>query len=156
MKIIVDDLTGPEIAELLSYHAQDMFRHTPPESVHTLDIETLRGPDITFWSVWSERELMGCGALKDLGGGHGELKSMRTADGHTRKGVAAKILNHIEAVARQMGMTRLSLETGSMIAFEPARQLYLRFGYTECAPFADYEEDPHSIHMTKVLSAETL
>ncbi len=81
---------------------------------------------------------------------------MRTADGHTRKGVAAKILNHIEAVARQMGMTRLSLETGSMIAFEPARQLYLRFGYTECAPFADYEEDPHRIHMTKVLSAEAL
>lgn len=151
MKIIVDDLTGPEIAKLLNYHAKDMFRHTPPESVHTLDIEALRGPDITFWSVWSENELMGCGALKDLGGGHGELKSMRTADDHIRKGVAAKILNHIEAVAHEMGMTRLSLETGSMPAFEPARQLYLRFGFTECAPFADYEEDPNSIHMTKEL-----
>ena len=151
MEIIVDDLTGPEIAKLLNYHAKDMFRHTPPESVHTLDIEALRGPGITFWSVWSENELMGCGALKNLGAGHGELKSMRTAEGHTRKGVAVKILNHIEAVANEMGMTRLSLETGSMPAFEPARQLYLRFGFTECAPFADYEEDPNSIHMTKEL-----
>ena len=123
MKIIVDDLTGPEIAKLLNYHAKDMFRHTPPESVHTLDIEALRGPDITFWSVWSQNELMGCGALKNLGEGHGELKSMRTADGHTRKGVAVKILNHIEAVAHEMGMTRLSLETGSMLAFEPVSRL---------------------------------
>ena len=151
MDIVVDDLSGPEIAELLSHHAQDMFRHTPPESVHTLDIETLRGPDITFWTAWDTGELLGCGALKDLGDGHGELKSMRTADGHTRKGIAAKILNHIEKVAHDRGMKRLSLETGSMEAFEPARKLYLRFGFAECAPFADYEEDPNSIHMTKLL-----
>ena len=152
MEIVVDDLSGPEIAELLSHHAQDMFRHTPPESVHTLDIETLRGPDITFWSAWDAGELLGCGALKDLGNGHGELKSMRTADGHTRKGVAAKILTHIEKVAREQGMNRLSLETGSMKAFEPARQLDLGFGFSDCSPFADYEEDPNSIHMTKVLN----
>ena len=152
MKIIVDNLKGAEIANLLNYHLEDMSSHTPAESVHTLDIETLRGPDITFWSAWEADDLIGCGALKDLGQGHGELKSMRTASEHTRKGVAAKLLAHIEDEARNRGMQRLSLETGSMAPFEPARQLYIRFGFTVCLPFADYLEDPYSIHMTKVLN----
>jgi putative acetyltransferase len=151
MKIIVDDLRGAEIAQLLNYHVEDMFSHTPAESIHTLDIETLRGPDITFWSAWDGDNLLGCGALKDLGQGHGELKSMRTATAHTRKGVAGKLLAHIEEEARKRGMQRLSLETGSMPPFEPARQLYMRFGFSACLPFADYAEDPNSIHMTKVL-----
>ena len=151
MIIRIDDLKGEEIAKLLSYHIQEMHRQTPPESVHALDIDTLRGPDIRFWSAWDETELLGCGALKNLGNGHGEIKSMRTAAEHTRKGVAARLLLHIEAEAKNLGMQRLSLETGSMLAFKPARELYLRFGFEECAPFADYKEDPNNVHMTKKL-----
>lgn len=152
MKIIVDNLKGAKIANLLNFHLEEMSSHTPAESVHALGIDALRGPDITFWSAWNADDLLGCGALKNLGQGHGELKSMRTASTHTRKGVAAKLLAHIEEEARKRGMQRLSLETGSLAPYEPARQLYIRFGFTACLPFADYLEDPYSIHMTKVLS----
>ena len=91
MKILVDDLRGPEIARLLHEHLQSMALHSPPESIHALDLEALRGPDITFWCVWQGAELMGCGALKELTPRHGEIKSMRTASRHLRKGVAARL-----------------------------------------------------------------
>ncbi|MFC4809660.1 GNAT family N-acetyltransferase [Paenibacillus sp. GCM10023250] len=149
MKIIVDDLTGPEVAELLSEHLRSMAAQSPPESVHALDLDGLRKPEITFWSAWDGKQLLGCGALKDLGGGHGELKSMRTASAHLRKGVARGILNHILAEAKRRGFTRLSLETGAMASFEPARKLYESFGFDYCAPFADYGEDPNSAFMTR-------
>ncbi|MBO7744531.1 GNAT family N-acetyltransferase [Paenibacillus sp. MWE-103] len=151
MEIIIDDLTGPEVAELLNEHLRSMSAQSPPESMHALDLEGLRRPEITFWSAWDGKELLGCGALKDLGGGHGELKSMRTATAHLRKGVARGILRHIVAEAKRRGFTRLSLETGSMASFEPARKLYERFGFDYCAPFADYEEDPNSAFMTRAL-----
>ncbi|WP_090647003.1 GNAT family N-acetyltransferase [Paenibacillus sp. UNC496MF] len=151
MAIIIDDLTGPEVAELLNEHLRSMSAQSPPESMHALDLEGLRRPEITFWSAWDGKELLGCGALKDLGGGHGELKSMRTASAHLRKGVARGILTHIVAEAKRRGFTRLSLETGSMASFEPARKLYERFGFDYCAPFADYEEDPNSAFMTRAL-----
>src|SRR5947209_12045789 len=107
-----------------------MFVHTPAESVHALPIEGLRSPDITFWSVWENCELLGCGALKELDPQHGEIKSMRTVSRHLRKGVGRAVLAHIIAEAKRRAYRRLSLETGSMAAFEPARQLYQRAGFT--------------------------
>jgi putative acetyltransferase len=151
MNIRVDDLNGPEILQLLQDHLQSMYLHSPPESVHALDIEALRKPEITFWTVWQDSELMGCGALKELDPSHGEIKSMRTASAHLRKGVAAALMVHILDEARTRSYRRLSLETGSMKAFEPARSLYTRFGFKSCSPFADYVEDPFSVFMTREL-----
>lgn len=151
MDIKVDDLTGAEIAELLQEHLRSMAQHSPPESIHALDIEGLRKPEITFWSVWDNSELLGCGALKELNSDHGEIKSMRTAALHLRKGVAAKLLKHILEEAKHRKYKRVSLETGSMDAFVPAHSLYARFGFKKCGPFADYVEDPYSIYMAKEL-----
>ena len=151
MHIKIDDLTGLEIYKLLEEHLQSMALHSPPESVHALDIEALRQPDITFWTVWEQDELLGCGALKELDAHHAEIKSMRTSALHLRKGVAKNLLKHILEEARRRGYVRLSLETGSAEAFEPARQLYARFGFIYCEPFADYVEDPYSVFMTKEL-----
>jgi len=128
-----------------------MALHSPPESVHALDIEGLRKPDITFWSVWEGGELLGCGALKELDSQHAEIKSMRTSSSHLRRGVAKYLLNYMLEEARRRGYSRVSLETGSMEAFEPARQLYANFGFTYCEPFADYVEDPYSVFMTREL-----
>jgi len=151
MEIKIDDLTGSRIAELLREHLQNMAQNSPPESMHALSLEELRKPEITFWSVWSDTELLGCGALKELDPQHGEIKSMRTAAIHRRKGVAARLLEHILEEAKRRNYKRLSLETGSMDAFAPARNLYAQFGFKECGPFADYAEDPNSIFMTKEL-----
>ena len=151
MDIKVDDLTGPEVAELLREHLQTMALHSPPESIHALDLEGLRKPEITFWSVWEGAELIGCGALKELDAQHAELKSMRTASLHLRKGVATRLLQYILDEAKRRCYRRISLETGSAAAFEPARKLYANFGFTYCAPFADYVEDPYSVFMTKGL-----
>ena len=151
MHIKIDDLSGAEIHGLLRQHLQSMMLLSPPESVHALDIEGLRQPEVTFWSAWEDGELLGCGALKQLGPGHAEIKSMRTAEAHTRKGVARNLLAHLIDEARRCGYTRLSLETGSMQAFEPARKLYSDFGFTYCEPFADYVEDPYSVFMTREL-----
>jgi len=151
MEIKIDDLTGSEIYELLQEHLRSMYLHSPPESVHALDIEALRRPEITFWTVWEGDELLGCGALKELDPQHAEIKSMRTSAQHLRKGVAKYLLNYILEEARRRGFRRLSLETGSMKAFEPARSLYANFGFKYCEPFADYIEDPYSVFMTREL-----
>jgi putative acetyltransferase len=151
MDIKIDDLSGSEIHELLQEHLRNMRLHSPPESIHALDIEALRKPEITFWTVWEDGELLGCGALKELDAQHAEIKSMRTSAGQLRRGVAKHLLNHILEEARRRGYGRLSLETGSAEAFEPARQLYANFGFTYCEPFADYVEDPHSVFMTREL-----
>lgn len=151
MQIKVDGLSGPEIAALLQSHLQGMAEHSPPESIHALDLEALRQPAITFWTAWEGAALAGCGALKRLDAWHAEIKSMRTADAYLRKGVARQLLEHILEQARQAGYQRVSLETGSMEAFAPARKLYAGFGFTYCDPFADYVEDPHSVFMTKRL-----
>ncbi|HEY8244959.1 MAG TPA: GNAT family N-acetyltransferase [Casimicrobiaceae bacterium] len=146
-----DDLTGPEIRALLEEHLAHMRRVSPPCSVHALDLERLRRPEITFWTAWSDGALAGCGALKALDARHGEIKSMRTASTHLRRGVARRMLTHILAEATRRGYARLSLETGSMDAFIPARTLYARHGFTTCPPFADYAEDPNSVYMTRML-----
>lgn len=148
MVIRLDDLTGPEVALLISEHTNNLAELSPPESTHALNLDKLRQPEITFWSAWEEGELLGCGALKDLGEQHGEIKSMRTSSAHLRKGVARRILEHITEEAKHRGFRRLSLETGSMHAFEPARRLYASFGFQYCEPFADYIPDPYSVFMT--------
>ncbi|MGC1457294.1 MAG: GNAT family N-acetyltransferase [Steroidobacteraceae bacterium] len=148
MRIELDDLSGPQIHALLNEHLRNMYEITPAESVHALDLERLRGPDITFWTAWEESELMGCGALKELDRRHGEIKSMRTPQALRRRGAGRAILNHIIGVARARGYERLSLETGPMQTFKAAQALYASAGFIYCGPFGDYREDPHSVYMT--------
>ncbi|SDK36140.1 GNAT family N-acetyltransferase [Sediminibacillus albus] len=149
MEIHEDNVTGGEITALILDHLQSMAIHSPPESRHALNLEGLRESDITCWSAWEGNELLGCGALKELGDTHGEIKSMKTASNHLRKGVSKKILQHIIEEARTRGYKRLSLETGSMEAFVPARKLYESFGFHYCPPFASYKEDENSMFMMK-------
>lgn len=151
MEIKLDDLNGHEVSQLLLEHLQSMRRISPPESVHALDVDGLRKPDVTFWTVWENGELLGCGALKELDHEHGEVKSMRTASRHLRKGVARKLLEYILDEARRRGYRRISLETGSQKEFEPAHHLYSSCGFTFCDPFADYVDDPNSVFMTRAL-----
>jgi putative acetyltransferase len=143
-----DDLSGSAIRALLEEHLRHMYEISPPESVHALDLEGLRKPEITFWTVWLGDQLLGCGALKELDRHHGEIKSMRTASAYRRRGVARAVLRHIIDEANKRGYRRLSLETGSMKAFEPAQRLYESFGFAYCAPFGGYVEDPNSAFMS--------
>ena len=148
MEIRIDNVTSPKVISLLEDHLNSMTLHSPPESIHALDVEKLRKPDITFWSVWEGDELLGCGAIKELDPKHAEIKSMKTSPNHLRKGVARKTLVHILEEAEKRGYERLSLETGSMDAFLPAKKLYESLGFVYCGPFADYVEDPNSVFMT--------
>ncbi len=152
IEIREDDLSGPEVRALLHLHLYGMAETSPPESVHALGIEALRAPDVTFWSAWQDGELLGCGALRALTADHGEIKSMRTAPNHLRKGVAAALLRHIVATAAARDYKRLSLETGSGPAFAPAHAFYRSFGFTESGAFADYPpNDPFSRFMSRPL-----
>ncbi|RHW19415.1 GNAT family N-acetyltransferase [Sphingomonas gilva] len=128
-----------------------MLANSPPGSCHFLDLSGLGAADVTFWSAWTGDALLGCGALKQLDAGHGEIKSMRTAPEHLRKGVAARLLERMMETARARGYRRLSLETGSGEAFDAAHRLYRLFGFTECPPFADYRPDPFSRFMSRTL-----
>jgi putative acetyltransferase len=152
MDIRVDDLQGQAIKALLQLHLDDMQKHSPPESVHALDLKALRHPSITFWTAWDGQELLGCGALKQLSPEHGELKSMRTAQARLRKGTARALLRHIECAAKARGVHRISLETGTPAAFAAAQSLYFSEGYVECGPFGDYGLDPFSMFMSKLLA----
>ena len=151
MSITEGGLDDPDVLALLRKHLQGMADHSPPESIHALDVEGLKAPGITFWTMRDGSEVLGCIALKQLDERHGEIKSMRTASAHLRKGVGAALLEHLVAEARRRGYERLSLETGSGPGFEAAHALYRKFGFVECGPFADYREDPFSRFMTIVL-----
>lgn len=151
MEIRLDPLTGPDIAALLREHVAEARRNSPPGSSHALDLDRLRAPDITFWSAWDGGALLGCVALKELDAGHGEIKSMRTASAHQRKGVGAQLLQHVLDEAARRGYRRVSLETGAQAHFQPARSLYARFGFAPCAPFAQYRDDPNSVFMTRTV-----
>ena len=148
-----DDPRRPEAAELLRAHLANSARHSPPESNHTLDTESLRAPAVTFWTASNGSALLGCGALKELDRRHGEIKSMHTAEAYRGRGVGGRIVAHIIAEARWRSYDRLSLETGSQAVYAPARALYARHGFTVCGPFADYTEDPYSQFMTIDLTA---
>lgn len=153
MNIRSDNATHPAVLALLDEHLRDMRAATPPESVHALDHEALRAPDVSFWTAWDGDELLGCGALKELDTHHGEIKTMRTSKEHQRRGVAAAILAHIVNVARERGYRRLSLETGSGGPFDAALRFYEKHGFRYCEPFADYVPDPFSRFMTLELGA---
>lgn len=139
LDIRVDDLSGEATRELLRLHLAGMHANSPPGSVFALDLSGLRAPGVTVWSAWEAARIAGIGALKVLDGGSGELKSMRTHPDYLRRGIAAALLEHIIAEAQRRGLRRLSLETGSGPAFDPALALYRRRGFKDGGPFADYE-----------------
>ena len=140
-----------DVRALLSEHLTEMFATSPAESVHALDFDALRHEAISFWTAREDGRLLGCGALKDLGSGHGEIKSMRTTALARGRGVATTLLDHLVRNARERGFTRLSLETGTEPYFAPARRLYVRHGFEPCEPFADYVPDPHSVFLTRAI-----
>jgi len=148
MRIIEDNLTGPEIRALLETHFAGMLANSPAGSCHFLDFDGLNAPDVTFWSIWDGDSLAGCGPLKELSSEHGEIKSMRTHEDHLRKGAGAIMLAHIISEGRERGYRRLSLETGSTEAFVPALAMYEAHGFEYCPPFGDYLDDPFSRFMT--------
>lgn len=152
MEIRIDNLEGPEIQQLLRDHLNDMHTTSPIESCHALDLDGLKKPEITFWSVWKDGTLLGCGALKALDSEHAEVKSMRTTPAARKQGIASKMLLHILNHAKAEGFSRISLETGPQDFFLPARQLYTKHGFQLCGPFGDYKLDPYSVFMTKDLS----
>ena len=151
MRIVRDDLTHPDVVALIELHLRSAFENSPPGSVFALDLSGLRDPAVTLWSAWDGAALLGMGALKQLDTDHGELKSMRTAPAHLRKGVAAAMLDHLIAEGRRRGYARLSLETGNNAPFAPARAMYERAGFTLCGPFADYSDEAFSRYYTLAL-----
>jgi len=140
MVIKPGDFDDDRIKALLTRHLEGMHANSPPGHVFALDWSGLQTPDISFYALWESDELLGFGALKELDATSGEIKSMRTAEAHLREGVAARILDHIIAEARSRGYTRLSLETGSGPAFEPALALYRTRGFTDGGAFGGYEQ----------------
>lgn len=148
MKIIDGSLGDSRVQALLAYHFETARAETGRGSAHALDLSGLTTPDIQFWSGWDEDRVIAIGALKRLSEFHGEIKSMHTDKAFRRKGAGGTMLRHIIAMARQLGLSRLSLETGSWPYFIPARELYRRHGFVECPPFGSYVPDPNSIFMT--------
>jgi putative acetyltransferase len=148
MRIIEGDFTDARVLDLLRVHLIGSRTNTAPGSAHALDLAGLQAPEISFWTIWENEALLGCGALKRLAADHGEVKSMHTAQAMRRKGIGSAMLRHIIATAQARGVGRLSLETGSWDHFRPARALYARHGFVECGPFAGYVLDPNSVFMT--------
>lgn len=147
-RIAAGGLDDPRVVALLRIHLSTARAQTAPGSAHALDLSGLKAPDIRFWTVWEEQALLGTGALKLLSAGHGEVKSMHTAEAARRKGAGSLMLRHIIDSARGCGLKRLSLETGSWDFFRPAHAFYKAHGFVECGPFGDYRPDPNSVFMT--------
>lgn len=148
LNITPGDLTDPRVIDLLRIHLSNARAESPAESVHALDLDGLRKPDITFWSAWEAEQLAAVGALRALASDHGEVKSMHTAEALRRRGAGGAMLRHVIGTARSRGYSRLSLETGSSPYFDNARALYARHGFGACAPFGDYGADPFSVYQT--------
>lgn len=144
MHIIEDDLQSVEIRELLRIHAEDMVHSSPEGACHFFDVSQLAADDVTFWSIWDESALAGCGALREIDAHHGEVKSMRTAQEHLGKGVGRQMLSHILEVATSRRYDRISLETGSTPTFDAAIQLYTSMGFERSDPFDAYEPNNFS------------
>jgi len=155
LEIRIDKLEDLKVIALIREHLESMEPTAPPESRHALDLAGLRRSDITFWSIWDGDNLAGVGALKKLTSEHAEIKSMRTSRAYLRRGIASRMLSHILLEAEQWGYKQLSLETGSMAFFEPARKLYQSFGFMACGPFGSYIEDPNSVFMTRYIGCES-
>ena len=148
MTIIPGDLDDPRVRALLEHHVATARAATAPGSSHALDIDGLKAPEVRFWAAWDGDALLGVGALKQLAADHGEIKSMHTVQARRQAGVGRALLLHIIDAARAMGMSRVSLETGSWEYFLPARALYERHGFQKCPPFGEYVSDPNSVFMS--------
>jgi putative acetyltransferase len=148
MQIKAGDFSDKRLLDLLQIHLATARAETALGSAHALDASELQSPDISFWTIWEDDELLGVGALKELSLDHGEVKSMHTVQAKRRRGVGSAILRHIIATARTRGMLLLSLETGSWEYFRPARNFYQQHGFVTCPPFGDYVSDPNSVFMS--------
>ena len=148
MRIVPGDLGDPRVIDLVLIHLKRARAETAPGSAHALDLTALQSPDICFWTTWDDEVLLGFGALKRLSADHGEVKSMHTVELERGKGIGSAMLRHIITAARALAISRLSLETGSWDYFRPARALYRKHGFVECAPFGDYLPDPNSVFMS--------
>ncbi len=155
MQLQTEDLDNSDVRTLLSEHLAEMHQISPNGCVHALDLDGLKEDSVTLWTARDSGTLLGCGALKELDPRSGEIKSMRTAKAHLRKGVARALLDHLLEEARQRNYQRVSLETGASEDFEPARLLYQRAGFRRCGPFGDYAPDPFSVFMTLNLYQKT-
>jgi putative acetyltransferase len=153
--ISLDDPRAPDVRALLERHLTFANEHSPPEDVHALDVDGLLGPDISFFSYRVDGELLGVGAIKRLDFEHAELKSMHTAQAARGQGIGNAMVGHLLAVARDRGVRRVSIETGTMAAFAPARALYARAGFEPCEPFGSYTCSPNSVCMTLWLEGDS-
>ena len=151
MNIQIDDLTDPDVLNLVSEHRAEMGANDNARISEVLDLNSLQADDITFFAVREGETLTGCGALRELDKTHGEIKSMHTARRFRRRGVSAALLFHMIKMAETRGYKKLSLETHPGAEYKPARKLYERFGFEVCGPFGDYEADEHSVFMTKTI-----
>ena len=148
MKSIEGNFDNPEVNELLKKHFIELRSVSPEGSTHVLDIDGLKDPSIKFWSLWENNKLVGCGALKFLEKNHGEFKSIRVADEFKKKGAGERIINHLIEEAKKLKISKLSIETGAGDFFLPARNLFSKFGFKSCPPFAHYNDDPNSCYYT--------
>lgn len=150
-RIEPDDLSREPVRALVALHLAGMHENSPPDAVHALPLDKLLQPGVTFYTAWDGETLAAMGALKELDVRHGELKSMRAAPDYRGKGAGRAMLRHLLGEARVRGYERVSLETGSGAAFEPALGLYASEGFAECGPFADYSAGPFSRFLTLAL-----
>ena len=148
MKSIEGNFDNSEVNNLLKKHFIELRSVSPSGSTHVLDIGGLKDPSIKFWSLWENNKLVGCGALKFLEKNHGEFKSIRVADEFKKKGIGERIINHLIGEAKKLKISKLSIETGAGDFFLPARNLFSKFGFKSCPPFAHYKEDPNSCYYT--------
>ena len=148
MKSIEGNFDNLEVNNLLKKHFIELRSVSPAGSTHVLDIEGLKDQSIKFWSLWENNKLVGCGALKFLEKNHGEFKSIRVADEFKKKGIGERIINHLIEEAKKLKISKLSIETGAGDFFLPARNLFSKFGFKSCPPFAHYKDDPNSCYYT--------
>ena len=151
LKSIEGNFDNPEVNELLIKHFAELRAASPEGSAHVLDIPGLKVPSIKFWSLWNEKNLIGCGALKFLDNNHGEFKSIRVHDSFRKQGQGINVINHLINEAKKLKIKRLSIETGAGDFFIPARKLFKNAGFKECEPFAHYKKDINSVYLTMVI-----
>ena len=151
LKSIEGNFDNSEVNELLTKHFIELRAASPEGSAHVLDIPGLKVNSIKFWSLWDEKKLIGCGALKFINEEHGEFKSIRIHDDFRKKGLGTEVINHLINEAKKLKIKRLSIETGAGNFFIPARKLFKKAGFTPCKPFAHYKEDVNSVYLTKLI-----
>ena len=152
MKSIEGNFSNSKVDELLKKHFLELRSVSPADSCHVLDIDGLKVSSIKFWSLWDNDKLIGCGALKFLEEGHGELKSIRVAESFRNKGYGIKVIQHLILEAKKLNIKKISLETGAGKFFLPARKLFEKCGFKNCKPFDKYKENPDSCYMCLQIS----